>query len=330
MSSVRLVVPDLFLPREFAAEVCAGLRLPALEKMLARGRREAVETVPLEQWLAGLFGLPGDAGIAAFGAAFDGLGDGCWLRADPVHLHIQRDRLLLQEVVPGADEAAGFCAALSRHFSCEGLEFFAPHPQRWYVRLDSEPGIGAVPLSRAAGRDVRELLPQIGARWARLFGEIQMLLYSHEINERREARGELPVNGVWLWGEGRAAIPQRHYREASSDEVLAEMFAKAAGVPFVEWAGQWRAGPGDGEQLLAWTGLRRALLRGDLAGWRASLQAFEDGYAQPLWQALRSGRIERLVLEAGGAEGAQHAALGCADAWALWRRARPLAACPMV
>ena len=31
MKNVHLVVADLFLPKEFAAEVCAGLQLPALE-----------------------------------------------------------------------------------------------------------------------------------------------------------------------------------------------------------------------------------------------------------------------------------------------------------
>jgi hypothetical protein len=325
MRSVRLVVPDLFLPREFAAEVCAGLRLPALGKILARGRSEPLEAVPLEQLLIELFGMPEDAGVAALGAAFDGLGAGHWLRADPVHLHIQRDRLVLQEVALAADEAAEFCNSMNRHFSSERLEFFAPHPQRWYLRLDAEPVIETVLLSRVIGRNVRELLPQVGARWARLFSEIQMLLYSHELNGRREARGELPVNSVWLWGEGRAVIPQQRYRDVSSDEVLAEMFASVAGVPFSEWGGQWRGVPGDGEQLLVWNGLRRALQHGDLAGWREALQAFETGYAQPLWQALRSGRIERLELEADGAESSQRIALGRADTWAFWRRAKPLA-----
>ena len=37
MRKVHLVVCDLFLPADIAAGVCADLRLPALEKMLARG-----------------------------------------------------------------------------------------------------------------------------------------------------------------------------------------------------------------------------------------------------------------------------------------------------
>ena len=37
MKSVHLVIPDLFLPHDIAAEACADLSLPALEKLLARG-----------------------------------------------------------------------------------------------------------------------------------------------------------------------------------------------------------------------------------------------------------------------------------------------------
>lgn len=325
MRSVHLVVPDLFLPCEFAAEVCAGLRLPVLEKMLARGCAESLEAIPLEQRLSELFGLPADAGVAAFSAAFDGLGEGNWLRADPVHLQLQRDRLVLHEVGLAADEAAEFCTALNRHFSGDGLEFFAPHPQRWYVRA-SMPEIRSVPLSQAVGRNVRELLPRDGGRWGQLYNEIQMLLFAHGANERREERGELPVNSVWLWGGGRAATPRQCCREASSDEVLVEMFAAAAEVPFHSWSSEWRDVPGDGEQLVVWNGLHQALMSGDIDGWHAALQAFEAGYVQPLWQALRSGRIAQVQLESGG----RRITLGRADSWALWRRSRPLGDWAMV
>ncbi len=284
----------------------------------------------LESYLSGLFGLPANAGIASLGAAFDGLGEGHWLRADPVHLQLQRDRLVLREVALGADEAGEFCADLNRHFSGEGLEFFAPHPQRWYVRLDAEPVIGTVPLSQAVGRNVRGLLPQGAARWVQLFNEIQMLLFTHELNERREARGELPVNSVWLWGSGCVATPQACYRDVSSDEVLAGMFAAAAGVPFSGWAARWRDTPGDVEQLLVWNGLHQALQRGDLAAWRAALQAFEADYAQPLWQALRSGKLGRLQLDVLAAEGSLRVTVTRADVWAFWRRTKPLAAYSMV
>lgn len=347
MRKVHLVVCDLFLPADFAAEVCADLCLPALEKMLARGASTGPDPSTgtgragggalLENHLCGLFGVPCEAGapIAPISAAFDGLGEGCWLRADPVHLRLQRDQLvLLPEVEVSVDEAAQLCTALNEHFAGQGMEFFAPHPQRWYMRLDRLPDIETVLLSQAAGHNVRGLLPRgkEAAHWHRLFNEIQMLLFAHPANDAREARGELPVNSLWLWGGGCTANvpPQKNYDFVSSDEVLAGMFAMAAEIPFAEWPAQWRDDEGDGRQLLVWTGLRSALRRGDLAAWRTALQAFETGYAQPLWQALRAGKVAQLQVDILGGEHARRLFLTRADAWAFWRRTQPLARYLMV
>ena len=337
MKSIHLVITDLFLPKEFAAEVCAGLHLPALEKMLAHGRSDAPREAGLEKLLCGMFGVLHQqaAPIAAISALFDGLGEGCWLRTDPVHLRLQRDQLvLLPNVQVSTDEAGQLCSALNEHFAGQGMEFFAPHPQRWYVRLDQLPVIETVPLSQAAGRNVHGLLPK-GAealRWHRMFNEVQMLLFAHLVNEAREARGDLAINSLWFWGGGcsSAAALQKAYDSVSSNEVLAEMFAAAAGIPFAEWSGRWRDEEGNGKQLLVWTGLRQALQEGDLSAWRAALQDFETGYAQPLWQALRAGKIAQLKIEILSGENSRCLLLSRADAWAFWRRSRPLPDCSLL
>jgi len=330
MKSVHLVIPDLFLPKDIAAEVCAGLRLPALEKLLGRGRSEYLRAVPLENHLCELFGVTcaADAPIAPVSAAFDGLEAGYWLRADPVHLRLQRDQMLLAGVMPGVDEAAQFCASLNDYFTGQGLEFFAPHPQRWYVRLDALPRIRTTPLSGVLGGNVRGALPtgEDAARWHQLFNEIQMVLFAHPLNQAREARNELMINSVWFWGGGGSSVPSLNNNHAyvSSDEILVEMFAAATGIPFTAWKKQWDIG-GEGKQLLVWTGLRSALQRGDLAAWRDALQDFETGYAQPLWQALRSGKLEQLEMDILGDDGIRRLSLKRGDTWAFWRRARRLA-----
>src|SRR5450759_922275 len=287
MKSVHLVIPDLFLPKDFAAEVSAGLSVPALQKLLGRGAStkplvlSAVEGAartyglgfPLEDLLCELFDIPfqGEAPIAPISAAFDGLAAGCWLRADPVNLNLQRDQLLLAGVQVGSEEAAALCASLNAHFAGQGMEFFAPHPQRWYVRLNALPLMRTTPLSQVIGGDVRGALPSgaEAARWHQLFNEIQMLLYAHPLNEAREARGESTINSVWPWGGGSSVMGllQKSYGNVSSDAVLVEMFAAVAGVPFSAWQKQWRNEAYDGKQLLVWTGLRSSLQRGDLAAW---------------------------------------------------------------
>ncbi len=325
MKSIHLVITDLFLPEGFAA----GVSVPALEKLLARGRSETLAAVPLEKRLCGMFGVPcrNDVPVAPIAAAFDGLDAGCWLRADPVHLRLQREQLvLLPNLAIDAHEAAGLCASLNEHFAGQGMEFAAPHPDRWYVRLDRVPDIATIPLSQVAGRNVHGLLPEGGekTRWHQVFNEIQMLLFAHPLNEAREARGDLPVNSVWLWGGG--TTPEslsKLYDDVRSDEVLVEMFAAAAGIPFAGWTEQWHAG--EGRQLLVWTGLRSALQRGDLEAWRDALQDFETGYAQPILRALRAGQIEQLDIDILGAEGIRRVRLTRGDAWAFWRRSRRLA-----
>ena len=330
MNSVRLVIPDLYLPKNIVAEMCAGLRLPILEKILARGRSEILPPNPLESHLFELFDVPLqlDVPVAPVGAAFDGLPEGCWLRADPVHLNMQRDQLLLSGVLPCYEEATEFCQSLNTHFFDQGMAFFAPHPQRWYVRLDTLPRIRTMPLSAVLGANVRDALPTgvDAVRWHQLLNEIQMLLFEHPLNQVREARGELPINSVWLWGGGQS-VPfiSKNYDRVSSDEVLPEMFAKAAGVPFSTWLEQWNEVSRDGRQLLVWNGLSSALQAGDLAGWRAALQAFEIGYAQPLWQALRSGGLAQLQLDISGEGGIRSLLLKRSDTWIFWRRTKRLA-----
>jgi hypothetical protein len=329
MKSVHLVITDLFLPPEFAAEVCAGLQLPALEKILSRGKSEINQMFSLEDTLCGLFLSAGDTTVAQVSAAYDGLGEGCWLRADPVHLRLQREQVvLLPEVNVSLADARALCASLNEHFADYGLTFFAPHPQRWYVKVDHLPDMATVPMSLAAGRNIHGNLPtgRESGRWHQLINEIQMLLFAHPLNEARETRGELPVNSVWFWGNGAVPVQStKSYNTVSSDEVLVEMLARATGSPFSDWQAEWQSAEA-GAQLLVWSGLRASLQRGDLHAWREALLSFENNYAQPLWDALRSGKIDTLQLEVAGGDRLRQFTLTRRSSWAFWRKTRTLAA----
>lgn len=335
MKKLHLIIPDLFLPTDFAAEVCSGLVLPALQKILARGRGENGAAIPLENHLSALFGMPAspDAPIAPIAATFDGLqtdisSETGWLCVSPAHLRLQRDQVLLLPVPDiQADEAVQFCRALNEYFDGQGMVFDAPHPQRWYVRLDKLPEMNSLPLSQVSGRNIHGLLPK-GAdatRWYQIFNDIQMLLFAHPLNELREERGMLSVNGVWLWGGGAmCATLTQPYDCVSSDDVLATMLAKHSGVGFSGWMKRWQLEASCNRQLLVWTGLRQALQQGDLGTWREALLDFEVGYAQPIWQALRNGGLAQLRFDVLSGNGTRCTELTRADTWALWRRNRAL------
>ena len=85
----ELIVPALMPGREFegAAASIGALRLPALEMLLARSRRQTNEAASLEQWLAQAFDADADAEIPAGALTVAALGGdtgvSTWMRADP-------------------------------------------------------------------------------------------------------------------------------------------------------------------------------------------------------------------------------------------------------
>ena len=311
MKNVDIVILDLFLPQEIFVDACTGLSVPVLEKMLARGKSELLplkveSTGTLEEWLCRTFGIARqlDEPIAPITLMADGVQPGTdyWLRADPVHLQMQRTQLFLHPDVPlNADEATQLCTSLNTHFAVEGLRFFSPHPQRWYLQMESMPVIVTRPLSQVAGRNVQTHLPkgQGALRWHKVFNEIQMLFFEHAVNQAREVRGDLPINSIWLWGGGHAVEQlARPYTKVCGDSFLAGAFAQAAGIPYQTLPDDLTryVADRDGDVLIVWEGLRRPFQQGDLHAWRDSVQCLEQSYIAPLWKALRNGHIKQLSL----------------------------------
>jgi hypothetical protein len=170
MNHLHLLIPNLFPPQEIAAEVCAGLQLPALEKILARGSASTSPAQTLEDWLCVAFGAQS---VAPVRAAADGVevGAAYWLCADPVNLQLQRAQMLvLPDVMQSQEDAAALCARLNEHFAGMGFHFVAPHPQRWYVQLEAEPQMVTSPLQQVAWCDAMFHQPQgtDALRWQRI------------------------------------------------------------------------------------------------------------------------------------------------------------------
>lgn len=339
MKNVDIVILDLFLPQEIFVDACAGLSVPVLEKMLARSKSELLpaeiySTGTLEEWLCRTFGIARqlDEPIAPVTLIADGMQPGTdyWLRVDPVHLQIQRTQLFLYPQIPlDADEAAQLCTSLNTHFAAEGLRFFSPHPQRWYLQMKIVPDIVTRPLSQVTGRNVQAHLPKgsDALRWHKAFNEIQMLFFEHVVNQAREARGDLPVNSIWLWGGGHAVAQlARPYTKVFGDSFLAGAFAQAAGIPYQILPDDLirYADDSEGDVLIVWEGLRRPLQQGDLHAWRDSVQCLEQSYIAPLWEALRNGHIRQLSLNILNAGVAHRFVLTRSAVWKPWRLSKSL------
>jgi hypothetical protein len=326
---VTLLVPDLFWPRDDGAAY-RGLDLPALALLLARARRLRFPPISPEAWLCQAFEVERqqDWPVAPVTYEFDGgsAGDDYWLRADPVHLLAHGDSLTLLDpgaVSPSAEEAAELISLLNRQFGGDGLVFHAPRPDRWYLRAPGTPRLATRELSQSAGRDVSDGLPtgEDSPRWRRTLTEIQMLLHEHSVNQRRESRGELPINSVWLWGGGRhAPVPGRHFSHVAGENDLALALAARAGTDTMTGAGL----PEDrAARLLVAVGPPGSRY-GDETKWRQALADFERAWFAPLLAAMRRHIVDELALVALHPRGCERFEISATDLLKFWKTVRPI------
>lgn len=331
--NVHVAIPELFWPEPASAPNARGGRLPALESLVAKGRRTAGRESGLEPWLLARWDVA-DAGAAPYALLADGgePGEAWWLRAEPCHMRVDLDHLVPTDATlfdVAREDAEALVASLNRHFDASGLRFFALQPERWYLRAKDPLACPAPPLSRVRGRALAG--PAVGgqARLHALLNEIQMVLHAHPVNEAREVHGAPPINAVWLWGGGRLQRPaKRAFARVRSTEPLAAGLALASGaaaLPLPENAERWlRAAAHEGVELIVLDALHAPADYGDAATWTERLAALERDWFAPLLDALRAGRIGMVTLHAIGSGGALDVETTRQDLRYFWRRPRPL------
>jgi len=300
-------------------------RLPGLETLLAHARNEGRQEGDAAQWLCRLFGVERqhDWPVAPLSALGAGLVPGAdyWLRADPVHLHLLRDRMVLAAGVPlelAGGEAELLLAALNQHFAADGLEFFAPQPDNWFLRMKVPSSIRTYALAEALGQDVERMLPQ-GADamlWHRRMNEIQMLLHEHPVNTAREERGEPAVNSLWFWGGGvLPASVLSPLLTVRADDVLALGLQRAGhgeAAPLPSCAGDWlETLPGEGKHLVVLDMMK-------------NIERMEQYWFAPLLDGLKRGRITSLHLHLAQRGRVDSFGVERIAGWKFWRRAQPL------
>lgn len=240
------MIPYASAAGEAAEAALQTLALPQLSSLLGLlqpagaplGGDELSLATPFEQALKAA-GRPVGAAAAA---AADGIevGQACWALLSPMHLSVGSDQVLALDPhalqLNEADSRALLADLAAELFpAAEGWRQAWGAAHRWYIAHDDLDGLESASLERVINRPVDAWMPE-ARRLRTLQNECQMLLHRHPLNAARDARGELPVNSVWISGCGRAELaretPGLHIDDRLREPLLAGDWAA--------WCDAWR------------------------------------------------------------------------------------------
>jgi hypothetical protein len=253
---MHLLVPFAGTVSDAGRQALQSLSLPHLARLLARwtpgdtlGSDEFSPNPPHEQALAQALGWPAAPDVALPFAARQAaalgwpVGEAAWGRLTPVHLHVGSDAISLTEprALPlDAADSRELFDAVRPLFETEGFTLHWADPQQWLATHPLFDGLATAAIDRVIGRNIDPWLPeQRSARLIRrLQNEVQMLLYTHPLNEAREAAGLPTVNSLWLSGCGRLPASSGATAAPQIDDRLRE---PALAEDWAAWCEAWQA-----------------------------------------------------------------------------------------
>ena len=137
-------------------------------------------------------------------------------------------------------------------------------PTRWLARSELFRDLATASLDRVVGRNTDDWIPRgpEAQLLRRLQNEMQMLLYTHAVNDARSARGLSTVNAFWVSGTGTPTTS-----------------------PLITT-----------ERLETVDLLRHAALRDDAQAWVQAWQALDTTVLADLLQRVRAGKADQITL----------------------------------
>ncbi len=246
-----------------------------------------------------------------------------WFAFDWAHWIVNRDDMVLVSGLSlNAQEQSRLIQLLNEHFSAQGLEFLLDGQGRGFIRVANAPEASFWAASRMNGQSVSAHIPN-AAYWRAILNEIQMLFYTHPINDLRESNNQMTINSLWIWTPDSTPIAsEQGVTHVCGPESQLSWFAQATGVEFLgecadfgqlcaqklpETSGVYVEDPGAAEML---TQFNEAAAYAWVLNW-------EKNWWAPAHQALKQGQLEEVELFWGPERSLSYQNN---KAWRVWRR----------
>jgi hypothetical protein len=216
---LHLIIPGAVLPRDAGETVSSATpATPKLRALLAAmepaTRIDCADdspSAPYELALAEANAVPGDPGHIPWAAFETGtVGTPCAF-IKLCHLQVGADHVLLlppEDLGVDVQTSATLMAAMAPYFLEDGITLkpYGGVAGTWLATGEPFRNLRTVSTDQLAGRRVtRAMLESAGGSAAvlrRLQNEMQMLLYTHPVNDNRQQQRLLPINSFWVTGAG--------------------------------------------------------------------------------------------------------------------------------
>lgn len=342
--NLHLFIPALFWSDTTFPEIYRDLPTPALAALLAKSRTAKSSGTDLNAWLCEAFNIEKqhDWPVAPIMQRMDSSGQrriessrDYWLRADPVHLRIEQNHIMLADrfmfqITP--EEALQFSEAINQTLVQNNIAVLPLNPYRWYIRLSCAPELHTHTLTAATCNNINHLMPtgKDGISWHKITNEIQMLLHDHPLNQKRAVRDQLAINSLWFWGGG--FLPQTAsspYSTVWSNDHFARALAMLCEInlrKLPDTAESWlrQAGSNTENQLIVLDDLLNTEKYNDAYHWRENLKKLEQQWFSPLYAALKNKRINSIRISSVNEKCSYDFFVKPSSLWKFWSTIKPL------
>ena len=255
----HLLIPFAAAPAPGCREALERLQLPQVKRLLERLQAGAVDAAdgrslspPHERVLARASALAAPDGCLPWAAwqveqerkDQGGAGGQAWAWITPCHWHVATDHIVMNHPMDlrlNGEDSQALLAAMQPFFSQDGIALEYHAPTRWLARGELFRGLATASLDRVLNRDIDEWVPRAAAAspLRRLQQEMQMLLYTHAVNDARVRAGLLAVNSFWASGTG--ALPADPLPAAPAGLLLPHSLRDAALLQdWSAWSAAWQ------------------------------------------------------------------------------------------
>jgi hypothetical protein len=155
-----------------------------------------------------------------------------FFQATPCYFSLQRDyykfeKNLENECTP--DELETLCDDLNQHFSDDDQNFFI-FERKLFFATKKYRNISTYFPEEINQVPNRSFLPfgQDEIWWHKFINELQMFLFEHPANKKREEKDQYPINSIWFSGGGKKikADPNKQNKIVFSDLILLKKIAQ--------------------------------------------------------------------------------------------------------